>query len=488
MTDLFESGFQEDQSGGNLLEQLPAILRDRRWWVIGPAIAGVLGAVLVGLLMPPVYQSSALMLVESSQLPETVVGDTTGEQIERRLARIKEQVTSRPSLLKIIEQHGLYARERRTEPLSEVIDRVRDAISITPQLSSQDRGNKKNDAIAFQLSFEYREPVATQAVTQDLMDNILELDYSGSREQATGTVQFLTDQASELQQKIAQLQENSAAIKAQNGLALASPNLTIAADPASYDLQIAALQRDNATLLSQKSIARTSDERSPLVVQAEAALAAARASYSETHPDVVLARQRLAEARELAKQNVAKLPMEGIDQQIANNNAQIAALNAAKQRAQSQIGSQLSAQARAPLVQQQIAELDQQLSVLNTQYAAVQDQLLAAKTGVRADDEQLNERLSVVDPPVVPDSPLRPNRLLIAAIGIAAGLAIGIVLALAVELLLRPIRDPKTLQAITGAPPLSVVPVISDPDTPGEPGRRFPFPSWLRKRAQRRTA
>jgi uncharacterized protein involved in exopolysaccharide biosynthesis len=488
MSDLFESGVQEEQSGGNLLEQLPAILRDRRWWIIGPAIAGVLGAVLAVLLIPPVYQSSALMLVESSQLPAAVVSDTSGEQIERRLARIREQVTSRPSLLKIIEQHGLYARERRSQPLSEVIDRVRDAITITPQLSSQKQGSKKDDAIAFQLSFEYPEAVAAQAVAQDLMDNILELDYSGSREQATGTVQFLTDQASGLQQKIMQLQEKSAAIKAQNGLALASPNLTIAADPASYDLQIAALQRDNATLLSQKSIARTSDERSPLVVQAEAALAAARASYSETHPDVVLAKQRLTEARELAKQNVAKLPMEGIDQQIANNNSQIAALNAAKQRAQAQVSSQISAQARAPLVQQQIAELDQQLSVLNTQYAAVQDQLLAAKTDVRADDEQLNERLSVVDPPVVPDSPIRPNRLLIAALGIAAGLAVGFVLALAVELLLRPIRDPKTLQALTGIAPLSVVPVITGPGAPGEPRRRFRFPSWSWKRASRRAA
>ena len=78
-------------------------------------------------------------------------------------------------------------------------------------------------------------------------------------------------------------------------------------DPASYDIQISALQRENATLLSQKDIAKTSDERSPLVAQAEAALASARAVYSESHPDVVLAKQRLAEARELAKQNLEKI-------------------------------------------------------------------------------------------------------------------------------------------------------------------------------------
>jgi uncharacterized protein involved in exopolysaccharide biosynthesis len=228
----------------------------------------------------------------------------------------------------------------------------------------------------------------------------------------------------------------------------------------SYDLQIASLQRDNASLLAQKNIALGSDERSPLVAQAEANLAAARAVYAESHPDVVFAKQRLAEARELARQNVEKIPLEGVDQQIANNNSQIAALRAAKERAQAQVSSRMAAQARGPLVQQEITELEQELSVLNTQYGAVQDQLLAARTGVRAEDEQMSERLVVVDPPVVPDSPVRPNRLLIAAIGLGGGLALGLLLAFAAELFLRPIRDPKTLQAATGAAPLAVVPVI----------------------------
>jgi uncharacterized protein involved in exopolysaccharide biosynthesis len=214
-------------------------------------------------------------------------------------------------------------------------------------------------------------------------------------------------------------------------------------------------------LLAQRDIAKTSATRDPAVVAAENALAAARSVYSESHPDVALAKQRLAEVQALAKTESRKPPIDLIDQQIAFNNSQISTLRAARAQDAAQISSTLSAQSRAPLVQQQLSELEQQLTGLNDQYQEVSKRLLAAKAGVRAEDEQMGERLAVVDPPVIPDSPTSPNRPLLAALGIAGGLALGILLALAVELLLRPIRDPAKLAQLTGRAALGVVPVIS---------------------------
>jgi uncharacterized protein involved in exopolysaccharide biosynthesis len=175
---------------------------------------------------------------------------------------------------------------------------------------------------------------------------------------------------------------------------------------------------------------------------------------------VVIAKQALAEARKLAKTTSEKLPLDTIDEQIRFNNEQIAALRAAKAGETAQINSQLAAQARGPLVQQQISELQQRLSALNAQYDEVQNRLMAARAGVRAEDEQMAERLSVVEPPVIPDQPSWPNRWLIAAIGIGGGLGLGFVLALAVELLLRPIRDPAALKSIFGTAPLGIIPII----------------------------
>jgi len=449
------------EGGGGFLPYLPTILWQRKWWIIIPTIIGIVASIAAVLLIPPRYEANAVMLVQSAQLPDQLVGTFDDSQIERRIAAIKQRVTSRPDLIELINRHGLYAEERNSKPLSDIIDKMRDSITLTPSTVDLPSGGAKDRTVAFNLAFDYPEAAPAQAVVQDLMDRILALDASGNLEQATNTAQFLGDQARGLQEQISAVEGQLANVNARYGSILGSGSTVISGNSGSYDVQIASLQRDNANLIAQKDAAQTSDARDPVVKSAEEALAAARAVYSESHPDVVIAKQRLKEARELARSNTAKLPIDTIDQQISFNNSQIAQLRAAKAQDQAQISSQLSAQARAPLAQQQVAALQQKLTGLNQQYQDVQQKLLSAKAGVRAEDEQMGERLAVVEPPVIPDEPVWPNRLLILAGGIGGGIALGLLLAAVVELLHQPIRDPRALTLITGVAPIGVVPVIT---------------------------
>ena len=460
MNDLFLSREDETAGGGSFLAYLPAILRQRRWWIIAPFAIGIVASIAAAILIPPRYQSTAIMLVQTSQLPDEVIGELNDSLVERRIASIRERVTSRPNLLELIDRHGLYADRRSSEPLSDIIEDMRESITLTPSTVELPNRGSDQRTIAFELAFEYPEASPAQAVAQDLMDRILELDASGNLEQATNTAQFLEDQARGLDQQIAEVEGQISAVNTRYGGVLGSTGAVIANGSGSYDVQIAALQRDNANLIAQKSIAQSSDTRDPIVVNAEAALAGARAVYSENHPDVVIAKQRLEEARELARTNSGKLPLDTIDQQIAFNNSQIAQLRSARVQENAQVSSQLASQARAPLIQQQLNALQQRLSGLNEQYQHVQERLLSARAGVRAEDEQMGQRLTVVEPPIIPEEPIWPDRLLILAIGIGGGLGLGMVLAAMVELLNRPIRDPKTLASIAGVPSLGVVPTI----------------------------
>lgn len=462
---------QGEGGGGEFISHIPAILWQRRWFVIIPIVLGIVGAALANLLIPATYRATALMLVQSPQLG-AMLGADGSEVIDRRMARITERVTSRPDLIALIEKHGLYQDLRKSKPLSEVLQTMRDAISLTPTGGSGNDGGQSR-TIAFKLSFDYGEAAPAQAVTQDLMQRIVELDATGNSEQAARRVEFLTEQAKGLMTQINDVQGKIAAINAQNGTVLSNTGVMMLGGGAgSYDVQIAALQRDTAQLISQRDTARTSDTRDPVVAAAEQALASARAVYAESHPDVVIAKQRLAEARELAKGNTRKLPLDQIDQQIAFNNSQVAALRAAKAQEMAQLSSARSAQSRAPLIQTQIADLQSTLSGLNEQYKDVSGKLLAARAGARAEDEQMGEKLSVVDPPVVPDTPVWPDRLLISAMGIGGGLALGILLALAIEIILRPIRDPRTLSALVGSAPLAMIPVIGERQAPKSDRKR----------------
>ena len=410
MNDLLLAG-DNDEAGGSessFIAYLPAILWQRRWWIVGPLVLGIFASVAAALLIPPRYQASAVMLVQSAQLPDEIIGELNDTLIERRIAAIRQRVTSRPDLVELINRHGLYADRRADDPLSEIIEDMREDITLTPSTVELPSSGSDQRTIAFELAFEYGAAAPAQAVVQDLMDRILALDASGNLEQATTTAEFLEDQASKLTQQIGEVEGQIAAINARYGGILGSRGTVVSSNSGSYDVQIAALQRDNANLVAQRELAQGSSNRDPVVLNAEAALAAARAVYAESHPDVIIAKQRLEEARVLARSNNQKLPLETLDQQIAFNNSQISQLRAAKAAEEGRVQSQLGAQARAPLVEQQIAALQQRLSGLNEQYQRVQERLLAARAGVRAEDEQIGQRLTVVEPPIVPDEPSGP--------------------------------------------------------------------------------
>jgi uncharacterized protein involved in exopolysaccharide biosynthesis len=476
-------------SGGGFVAQLPSILWQRRWWIIVPAVLTAIGAILAVLLLPRQYESAATLLVQSPTLPNTVIGDgDDSDFINRRVERLRQQVISRPKLLSLIETNELYAKERARKPLSGVIDDMRDNIELTSIDADLDTTRPEDRTIAFKLSYRYSDPVKAQAVTQALMEQIVELNSTADVAQANQTVQFLGEQASNLKRDIGALEQQISGINTRfGGILSRSSAPMLGGGSASYDIQIAELTRANQALQMQKQDLGTASTRDPVVSQAEAALAAVRAVYAENHPDVKIARQRLEEAQLLAKQNVKKLPSENIDQQIAFNNSQLATLRAAKMRESAQVSATLNSQSRAPAVQQTTAQLQQKLETLYKQYEAVSERLMTAQAGARAANEQLGERLVVVDPPVVPDKPASPNRLLILGGGIAAGLGLGLLLGLGVEMVLQPVRTPGRVARLTGAPTLAMVPVIVSRSVSRETGRRW-LPNPFRRRSRQEQA
>lgn len=459
-----------EQTAGNpdLFANLPAMLRQRRR-IIGVTTAfGLAVSTAIAFALPNVYRSSALLIVQSSQLPSEVTGEGPGqgEIVDRRIARIRQQITSRPDLTALITKHGLYPDRRALQSMTKVIEDMRKAIVLEPTTAELPGNFENQRTVAVRLSFDYSNPGKAQAVTQDLMQKLLDLDASGNAQQASNTADFLSDQAKTLQAQISDVQGKINAITGANGRALAARGMTmVGSGGGAYDMQIAQLQRDNATLMAQKEAAKSADGRDPAVVAAETRLAAARAMYSDNHPDVQLARQQLAQARQFARANASPIG-DSLDTQISSNNQQIAALRAAKGAEQAQLSASISAQSRAPVVEQQIAQLQQQLTGLNQQYQSVSARLLAARAGVKAEDEQIAERLSVAEPPVSPDKPESPNRPLIILLGTVLGLAIGLGFSFLVELILKPVRSPKALATLVGAEPLGIVPVIGPAHAP----------------------
>ncbi|MBN8814165.1 MAG: lipopolysaccharide biosynthesis protein [Sphingomonas sp.] len=449
-------------SDGGFIAQLPSIVWQRRWFLIVPVLVAAIAALATAFLLPRVYDSTATLLVQSPSLPNDVIGTgNDADLINRRIESLRQQIVTRPKLLALIETNDLYSSDRARKPLSQVIDTMRDDITLTSIDANLNASKPEDRTIAFKLSFAYSDPTKAQAIAQSLMEQIVELNSTADVANANQAVQFLTEQGNNLKREISGLEEQIAKLNLQYGGVLARSNTPIGGNSVGYDMQIADLMRANQTLQLQKSDVATSDQRDPAVTAAEQALAAARAQYSEDHPDVRLAKARLAEAKRLATDSIKKVPVNNIDEQIKFNNEQIAKLRAAKAQEMSAVSATINSQSRAPAVQQLTLQLQQKLDGLYKQYDAISQRLMTAQAGARAANEQLGERLVVVDPPVVPDKPASPNRLLIIGGGIGAGLGLGVLLALLIEMFLQPVRTPGSISRITGSPTLALIPVIA---------------------------
>lgn len=485
MSDSVENDDNAPGGGGGFLNYLPIILWQRKWFVIVPLVVLSLAGVAVAMLLPPVYRSTATLLVESQELPSTLVTSPITTIIDQRIAKIREQVLSRGDLIELIEQNNLYEKERRSKPLSTVVQKMQEATSlaaVTGNLGSAQAAQPgTTSTIAFTMSFDYNDPAKAQAVMQAFVSRFLEIDASTMAAQATNTVDFLQDQSGKLQSEISRIEGQITAIKARNGSALATTGVIMPANTGTYSAQIAQLQSENRALLAQS---RRSGGKDPLVTQAEQALVAARAVFAESHPDVVRAKSRLAQAQEMAAAQGPSQDNALIQGQVQANNAQIAQLERYRAEDAARAASGMAAQSRTPVLQEQVTQLESRADGLRAQLRDISGNVLRAQNSARMAQEQKGERLTVVDPPSSPDKPTSPNKLILMGGGVGAGLGLGLVLALALEFLFRPIRGVGQLRAL-GLETLALVPTFTPDSEPGvAPRRRFTMPFvGRRKRA-----
>jgi len=437
-----------------IVNHLPVILWQRRYLVLASLLGLLAAAAIAAFALPTTYRSTATLLVQSQDLPTTLVDAPTTGAIDQRVARIRQQVLSRGDLIQLIEQNDLYPSERRSQPLSKIIEKMRHATTVGAVASDiGQQSNSQNNTVAIAMTFDYPDPVKAQTVLQSFVTKFLSMDNQNVEDQANLTVRFLQDQANKLQAQITDVEGQLTSLKARNGAALANSGAPPLIDTGSFSAQITGLQNENRQLLAQS---RRPVQQNNALASAQAALAAAQAQFNDSHPDVIALKQRVAQL-----QRTTQSPGDdnSVQEQIAANNSAIHQLMQQRDATLARANAAMAGQARAPAIEEQAMQLQGRANTLRNQYQQISENLLKAQNSARMASEQRAEHLSLVEPANLPDRPYSPNRLLIIALGAAAGLGLGLLMALGLELLRRPVRSPRQIQDL-GLPMIGVVPLL----------------------------
>src|SRR5271155_3662915 len=170
----------------------------RRWWMIAiPAIIFPIIALGISYQVQPRYLSRTLVLVEQQKVPESYVKPVVTEDLNGRLASMKEQILSRSRLQPIIERFNLFANGKLS--MDDRIDLTRKNIGITPIQSEIAR---TNGVPGFFISFKANDPRTAQLVCGEIQSLFVSENLSDRAASAAGTTDFLKGQLADAKAKL----------------------------------------------------------------------------------------------------------------------------------------------------------------------------------------------------------------------------------------------------------------------------------------------
>ncbi|MCQ8180016.1 lipopolysaccharide biosynthesis protein [Methylomonas sp. SURF-1] len=225
------------------------IIKRRKRFLLFPFLTISLVSILLAVLLPAKYRSTATILIEAQEIPADLVHSTVTTFADQRIQMISQRIMTRPNLTEIIKKYNLYADDRQKKSEEVILEKMRQLIKVeTISADVADQKNKANQAtIAFTLTFDDKSPSLAQKVANELTSLFLKENIKSRTESAENAALFLSEESKRLKAKIQEIQDKLATFKEKNLNQLP---------------QISALNQQELTSLSNQLLSLDSQERS----------------------------------------------------------------------------------------------------------------------------------------------------------------------------------------------------------------------------------
>jgi uncharacterized protein involved in exopolysaccharide biosynthesis len=389
----------EDRAQGLDLGHFIGIFKKRIFYFVIPFVLLLITGVLIVAIQRPVYRAEGKILVESPQIPTDLVEPTVTAAATERIQVIQQRLMSRDNLAPIIDKFGLFPAERQYMSSTQLLDLMREKSHI--ELIDL-------DALIGRLSQAKGAAVAF-TVSFDYEDP--DLASKVANEFLTSIlnqdVQARTNRASEttefLAQEVKRLQGKLDAVNGQIfEIKRQATDPTHASDDASSPLKM--------------KISELTELQGQLVAQSSV--------HSDEWPAVKSLKKR------------------------------IAAL-------QSEISKTPKTDQAPPPADKNIDALEQQQTSIETDLETASRKLTAARLGESMERNQQSEHLQVLEQPITPQKPVKPNRPKLLALSFAAAVIGGLGVVFLAEMLDKTIRGSRDLVGVIDSQLLVLIPYVS---------------------------
>jgi polysaccharide chain length determinant protein (PEP-CTERM system associated) len=469
-----------------------------RWWVI--LLTFGLGSGLafgVSRRLPNKFRSETLIMLVPQRISDSYVkAAVTPARIEDRLNSLEDQILSRSRLEQIIRDLNLYEGLRRTLPMEDVVQRMRD----------DDISIKVEGRESFRVSYVSHDARTAQKATEQLASLFIEESIRDRENVSEDTNQFLEAQLVDAKRRLVEHEKRLEEYRSRYGGELptqATSNLqgiqnaqvqlqtlAEATDRAqerrlNFERQLTELQSDASVAAATQPTAAAGggvETTAAQQLQVERAHLSELLALGETedHPDVKKAQRKIRDlqtkvdaeerlpatapvvpdrvpsaAERLRQQRIRdlKLQMDDVDRQLAEKQEEERKLKGVVADYQAKLDA-------APKRESDLTELMRDYATLQASYQSLLQKRQEAKLASDLERRNIGEQFKILDPARAPERPFSPNRLLIDVGGSAGGLVLGLLLIGLVEYRDSTFKTEEDIERVLNVRVLALIPTM----------------------------
>ncbi len=429
-------------------------------------------ALIVAIALPTVYKAQARLVVESPQIPGELANSTVQASVIEILELIQQRLLTRDNLLELSERFDIHS-DRPDLPPEQIVVDMRERIHIDIPLFTT--GNR---AIFVPVSFSASTGEMSAEVVDALVDQIL-FENTAMRTSVAGqALEFFEQEVQRLDTELRQQGDAILEFKEAHKDALPDSLDYRRTRQASLQERILQQERELSGLRDRRARlveiyertgrpdirgeSLTPEQRQLRQLQDQ--LASSLVIYSPENPRIKSLKAQIA-ALEAANIRLGlgteTAPnITAFELQLSDLDGQIEFLEEERASSSTELEALAVSIDATPTNAIELGTLEQDYDNLSLQYAQVTASMAEARTGNQIEAQSRGQRISVAEQAIVPIAPASPNRKLIVAAGVVAGIGFATGIFLLLELLNNAVRRPSDIYSQLGVPTFGTVPYM----------------------------
>jgi len=448
-----------------------------RWYAVAIAWVVALVGWAVVYKLPADYQASARVYVDTQSILKPLMsGMTTTPNVEQQVMFMRRTLISRPNVERVMRMVDLDIKAKDTKEHEKQVDELMAAIKVT--------GTERDDI--YTISYNNENPKIAKDVVQSLLTIFVEGSFGGKKQDSEKAVQFIEDQIKMYEERLAAGENALKEFKIRHMGLLPrqgtdySSNLGDLADKLAQ-ARLELTEAEQARNAIKRQIA--GEDMAPSNVEQqisnpeidgristlEKQLDALRMQYTEEHPDIVSAKRLIASLQQRKKDEAKKAAKSGdpganyspmlqqMNVALSVEEARVASLRARVGEYAARMDRMRSQSTAAPEVEAQLAQLNRDYTINKENYEKLVQRRESAK--LSGDLSSATDMMSfrVIDPPIVPQTPVGPNRPRFYSLVFVASLLAGLGSAFLMSQVRPTFLSQHSLREVTGVPILGSI-------------------------------